>query len=145
MASSPTLATSAEDFRFRPELLGLGTTSSPVISSIFIAWGVSTATLEEARERVRSADTAERLAVAADYAERVRSYSFVREIWFSDRSDGGVVTVIVEGAALKDELHLEAIFTSVVVSRPAFRGYLRVYANEDGLPASAREGALLHS
>jgi len=134
-------STSAEEFTLALEQALWPANTAADIRIVLVQAG--TATLEEARERVLRADIKERLATSRDFAIRVAELGYVKELWVDDREGQAVVTAIVEGASLEDELHLEAVFTAIVQAHPSFDGHLRVYALEDELPEFAREGQQL--
>jgi hypothetical protein len=126
-----TILTVDTGFTYAPYMFGARTDVYPIA-------------LATMKETVRDAEATGRWAIARAFAEHVRDDPRVREVWYDDAPDDAALTLIVTQASLDEELHFEAILSAVMdsIDHP-FGGFLRIYAEDHGVPDNVRVSARL--
>lgn len=151
-----------QDFRFRtdiwpgatqeeyPYLLGERTVLTVNTGFLYnpYSFGMTTLVypipLATMKETVRDAEATGRWAIARAFSSHIRDDARVLEVWYDDAPDDATLTLIASHASLDDELHFEAILSAAIdaIDHP-FGGFLRVYAEDEGIPDHARAGKRL--
>lgn len=115
----------------------------PLDESMFLSVGETwfPVDLTTMRRHVRDADIAEARLVAEEFSRRVESHpATVLEVWLAFEGDEALITAVLPESDLETELGLEALFATVLQRTDRFRGYLRIYNEESGVPTFARDG-----